>query len=242
MRKKTLVTLTVLALASVAAFAASRDGFMVTSNGRIVITKNRPDAAATVASSSSDPGDASLVRIFDNIGSYYPKGIYYCCQGWTIAGPITGQQQSFPELWEAAAFTPAADHTVTKIKVAAGWVLGVNGLVLSLYNDSGGVPGTAIKSWSLTNLPTFGCCALQVGTDAAGIPVKAGVQYWVVLKTNSKESNTLAAWNDNDTDQLTYRKMATYCSDDKEGSCGNNDAWTTFETAPAPAFAVLGSN
>ena len=209
MRKKMLLTLTLLALANAAAFAASQDGFIVTSNGRVVITKNRPDPAASVA--PSDPGDASLVRIFDNIGSYYPKGIYYCCEGWTIAGPTTGQQQPFPELWEAAAFAPDADHTVTKIEVAAGWFLGVNGLVLSLYTDSGDKPGTAIQSWSLTNLPAFGCCALQVRTDAAGIAVKAGVQYWVVLKTNSKESNTLAGWNDNDTDQLTYRKISTYC-------------------------------
>ncbi len=49
------------------------------------------------------------------------------------------------------------------------------------------------------------------------------------------------AWNDNDTDQLTNRKMATYCSDDKEGTCANNDVWTPFETVPGPAFAVLGS-
>lgn len=232
-----LFAVTLLAFASVAVLAADQNGFIVTSDGRFVLTKKGPH---TTVPTASDPGDASLVKIFDNIGTYYPRGPFYCCEGWTIAGPLTGQQ-SFPELWEAAAFTPDADHTVSKIEVAAGWVVGVNGVVLSLYADAGGVPGTAVKSWSLTNLPPFGCCAIQVRTDASGIPVKGGTQYWIVLKTNSKESNTLAAWNDNDTDQLTNRKMATYCSDDKQGTCGNNNVWTPFETAPGPAFAVLGS-
>lgn len=238
MVQKVLFAVILLALAGVTAMATEQNGFIVTRDGKFVVTKKGPHTTTPMA---FDPSDASLVKIFDNIGTYYPRGPYYCCEGWTIAGPLTGQQQSFPELWEAAAFVPDADYTVTKIEVAAGWVIGVNGVVLSLYTDVDGVPGTAIKSWSLTNLPGFGCCGLQVRTDASGIPVKGGTQYWIVLKTNSKESNTIAAWNDNDTDQLTNRKMATYCSDDKEGTCANNDVWTPFETAPGPAFAVLGS-
>ena len=114
MRQKMLLAVILLALASVASLAADQNGFIVTSNGRFVITKK----GHTNTPTAFDPGDASLVKIFDNIGTYYPRGPYYCCEGWTIAGPLTGQQQSFPELWEVAAFVPAADHTVSKIEVA----------------------------------------------------------------------------------------------------------------------------
>ncbi len=233
MCKKTLLTLTVLALASLTAFAASRDGVVVSKNGRMTIT-TKP--AQTTTRTPSD--DAGLVTIFDNIGSAYPKGTYWCCEGYTITGPTA--LSGFPEYWEAGAFTPKADHTVTKVEAAVGFVEGVNGLVLGLYNDASGVPGTAIKTWALTNLPTFGsCCVVETKTDTAGIPVTKGTQYWIVLKTNKKESTTWAAFNVNDTDQVDPAPTAFYCSG-TSSECGNNNAWTAGESQPGPAFAVLG--
>jgi len=236
MCKKTLLTLIVLALASVTAFAAGRDGVITTKDGRMTIATKRTPSVTRTASS-----DAGLVKIFDNIGTAYPKGSYWCCGGYTITGPtaISG----FPEFWSAAAFTPSANHTVTKIKVAVGYVEGTNGLVLGLYNDASGVPGTAIKTWNLTGLPNFGsCCTVEEKGDSAGIAVTAGTQYWIVLKTNSKDSNTYAAFNLNDTDQVDPAPAAQYCSADKGGSCSKNDAWTAFSSQPGLAFAVLGSN
>ncbi|HEV2964824.1 MAG TPA: hypothetical protein VG649_23555, partial [Candidatus Angelobacter sp.] len=67
-----------------------------------------------------------------------------------------------------------------------------------------------------------------------------GTQYWIVLKTNSKTSNTWAAFNVNDTDQVDPAPAAQYCSADKGGSCGSNDKWTAFQSQPGLAFAVLG--
>jgi hypothetical protein len=236
MLKKTLLTLTVLALASLTAFAASKEGISVSKDGRMTVSTARAQAVTRV-----ETPEPALVKIFDNIGTAYPKGTYWCCEGYTITGPTA--LSSFPEYWEAGGFTPSANHTLTEIKVAVGFVEGTNGLVLGLYNDASGVPGTAIKSWSLSNLPTFGtCCVVEVKTDTAGIAVKAGTQYWIVLKTNSKESNTWAAFNVNDTDQTDPAPTAFYCSDDKGGSCGNNDKWTAGESQPGPAFAVLGSD
>jgi len=235
MFKKTLLTLTVLALASLTAFAASKDGIIVSKDGRMVIT-TKPTAAAT-RSDASEPG---LVKIFDNLSSY-AKATYWCCSGYTIAGPsaISG----FPEFWTAAAFTPSANHTVTKVKVAVGFIEGTNGLVLSLYTDASGVPGTAIKSWNISGLPNFGsCCVVESRSDAAGIAVTGGTQYWIVLKTNKKDATTFAAWNVNDTDEIDSTTFAQYCSDDQGGSCGTNDAWTAFSTTQGLAFAVLGSN
>jgi hypothetical protein len=235
MCKKTLLTLTVLALASLTAFAASKDGIVVSKDGRKTISTAR--AQAVTRSESSDP---SLVKIFDNIGTAYPKGTYWCCEGYTITGPTA--LSGFPEFWEAAAFTPSANHTVTKVKVAVGFVEGVNGLVLGLYTDASGVPGKALKTWKLSGLPNFGsCCVVETRSDSTGIPVTAGTQYWIVLKTNASESTTWAAFNVNDTDQVDPAPVAFYCSQDVGGSCGNNDAWTASNAIPGPAFAVLGN-
>jgi hypothetical protein len=237
MCKKTLLTLTVLALASLTAFAATRDGIVLSKDGRMV-TATKPTKSIKQTPSS----DTGLVKIYDNIGAAYPKGTYWCCEGATIFGPtaISGA----PEYWEAAAFTPSANHTLTKVEVAVGYVEGFNGLVVALYSDASGVPGTLIKNWGVTSLPNFGsCCALVIAKDAAGISLTSGTQYWIVVKTNKNSSNTFAAWNVNDTDQVDPEPSAFWCSDDKGGSCGtSNDVWTAGSEQPGLAFAVLGSN
>jgi len=231
-----LLALTVLILASVTALAASNDGVVMSKDGRRTIATKRTQLVTREPSS-----DAGLVTIFNTIGSKYPKGTYWCCEGATITGPTA--LSGFPEYWEAGGFTADADHTVTKVKVAVGFVEGTNGLVLSLNADAGGVPGTALKSWKLSGLPNFGsCCTVESKSDSAGISIKAGTPYWIVLKTSSKESNTWAAWNVNDVDQVDTAPVAFYCSADKGGSCGTNDAWTATLSQPGPAFAVLGSN
>jgi len=230
MRKKILLTLTVLALASVTVLAANREGVVVSKDGRTTIaTKRTPSVTRT------EPNDPSLVTIYDNIATAYPKGSYWCCEGYTIMGPAN--LLGFPEYWQAGAFTPSANHTVTKVEVAVGFVEGTNGLVLGLYNDAGGVPGKAIKTWALSGLPTFGsCCTVEARTDSVGIPVTAGTQYWIVLKASAKETTTWAVFNVNDTDQVDPQVTAVYCS----GLCSPNNKWVASHTTPGPAFAVLG--
>ncbi len=237
MGKKMLLTLTVLAIAGVTAFAASMDGIVLSQDGRTAKATKQSSSITQTASS-----DSGLVKIFDNIARGYPKGFYWSSEGYTIYGPTA--VSGAPEYWQAAAFTPTTNHTVTRIKVAVGYAEGTNGLVLGLYADAGGVPGQAIKTWALSGLPNFGsCCTLETKNDKAGIPVTADTQYWIVLQTDNRtESNTFAAWNFNDTDQVDAIPTAYWCSDDQGGSCKTNDVWTAGESLPAPAFAVLGSN
>jgi hypothetical protein len=203
---------------------------------RNFISVSGPHAKMSIVSSAPEEftrteiNESSLITIFSNLAARYPKGAYWCCQGYNVMGSNSG----LGEQWMGAAFTPKADHTVTKVAVAVGYAQqGTNGVVISLNDDNNGVPGQALQTWNAIGLSRFGdCCALVVESDASGIPVSAGKQYWIVLSTNSNEIDTVDAWNVNDTDQVDPETVASYTS----------GKWTSFQSIPGLAFAVLGSN
>lgn len=185
---------------------------------------------ATPPLSGTNLNTSGFVTIFNSVAAKYPKGLYWCCQGYNVMGSNSGAGVQ----WMGAAFTPNADHTVTRIAVAAGYSQqGTNGVVISLNDDNNGVPGQVLKQWSATGLPRFGdCCQLVVESDNAGIPITGGKQYWVVLSTNANESSTVDGWNVEDADQIDPATVASY----------SGTQWTAFQTTPGLAFAVLGSN
>jgi hypothetical protein len=193
----------------------------------MVVTDPAPSVTTTTTLDES-----GLVTIFSNLAATYPKGRYWCCTGYNVMGPNSGAG----EQWMAAAFTPGANHTVTKIEVGVGYSQqGTNGVVLSLNRDNNGVPGKALKTWNAMGLPRFGaCCSLVAKSDSSGIPVSAGTQYWVVLSTNSNEVDTVDGWNVIDTNQVNSATVATYP--------GAHNKWETFPTTPGLAFAVEGIN
>jgi hypothetical protein len=172
---------------------------------------------------------AGLLTIFSSLASKYPKGVYWCCTAYNVMGSASGAG----EQWMGGAFTPGADHTVTRIEVAVGYSgQGVNGVVISLNEDNGGIPGKALKKWNASGLPALGtCCTTVAKTDKTGIPVSGGKQYWVVLSTNSNETDTVDGWNVSDADQIDYATTASF-----DGS-----VWHTFQVAPGLAFAVKGN-
>ena len=230
--KKALLVLAALALTSATAFTAGKDEVVISRDGRMTFIPRRSQDVTPSA-----PSGAGLVTIFNNIGWAYPKGAYSCCDGFTVEGPAG---QSEPVFWQAAAFKPTVDHTVTMIEVAVSLNAGADVVVLSLNNDANGLPGTAIKTWRLTALPAAGtCCTVEARTDAAGIPVTGGARYWIVLRPTSG-SDTQAVWNVNDTNQVNSMKTAFYCSS-QSGVCQNNRKWTVERRLPGPAFAVFGS-
>ena len=190
-------------------------------------------AVLTPALAQSDRQAAArgkgLITIFDNFAHKYPKGLYLDLSGANVRG-TEGAQLA----WWGEPFTPSANHTVTDVEVAASSYSGTNAVELSLYNDSGGVPGKALKTWTLKNLPASGqCCVISAGTDAKGIPVEAGKQYWVVLSTNRKEASTWVIWNAEAADQVDSSPDATY--DVVYG-------WIASTVTPQLAFAVRGTN
>ncbi|MGA8493217.1 MAG: choice-of-anchor R domain-containing protein [Terriglobales bacterium] len=231
--ERVIVGLALLGLVSVAAFTASQNGVIISDDGRTVMVKARAQQAA-----ATDQSDAALVKIYDNLGTAYPKGIYWCCQGATISGP---DSPGNVEWWDGVAFTPKANYAVTKIKLALGYLGGTNELVVSLHNDANGVPGTAIKSWKVKNLVDGGtCCTVAAIIDQSGIAVTEGVQYWITVTTNNSDKDAFLFWNVNDTDQIDPVPSAARCYA-TGGQCRqNNGKWVAVPQTPGLALAVLG--
>jgi len=225
-----LLGLMVLATA-VSTLAADRSNLIFTKRGVIV---KHPSKAAT-------PGvqhDASLKTIAGNL-SDYPYGVFFCCFGDYITG-LTNLLRVVPEYWQAVPFTPAANMTVKEIDASVVWDEGTNAVVLSLNSDSSGLPGNAIHTWNIKNLAIIGsCCQLATGKSKTGIAVKKGTQYWVVVSTNSNDSDIFAAWEINSTD-MRLHPFASYCDDSKQGTCnGTSGKWTAVSDL-LPGYAVLG--
>jgi len=172
--------------------------------------------------SSSDP------LIFGNLATKDPKGVYSIFGYYAVSGP----KSPFGLQWTAAAFTPAANATVTKVTVAVGYVNSTNNfdVLLSLNADKNGAPGKALKTWKIKfpgGKPAEGSCC-TVESKAGSIPVSANTQYWVVLSTES-DSDIWAGWNLNDSDEIDTRPVGEYFG----------QQWNVFSTQ-VPAFAVYG--
>src|ERR1700733_2134405 len=171
--KKTLAAgflgLIVLATA-VSSLAADHSNLILTDKG--VIVKH-----ASKVITPGVPHDPSLKTIASTL-SDYPFGVFFCCDGYYITG-LTNLLNVVPEYWQAVPFTPAANMRVREVEASALWDEGTNAVVMSLNRDSGGLPGTPIHTWKVTNLATIGtCCQLATGKSKTGIAVKKGVQYW----------------------------------------------------------------
>ena len=189
-------------------------GVTTSKDGRVTIASSPGSANAPVV----DITDGALKTIYNNFSSY-PLGRYWCCSGWTVSGPnsIIGD-----DIAVAMPFTAPGNATVTRIVVGVGYVTGANGVTVSLYNDSGGLPGTSLGNLDQTGLPQFGtCCTVLVSN--VGIPITAGSKYWVVVQTGPDTLDTWDAWNQNDTNQ-TNQPFASR----------TNGVWT-------PSLGILGA-
>jgi hypothetical protein len=170
------------------------------------------------------PGKGNV--IFGNIGTKYPKGLYFCCLGNTISGASAGVGGAFAT---AIQFTPAADGKVAEIDAGVGWVQGTKSVTIGLYDDNGGVPGSVIASGAATALGGFGDCCTMASVQLKKASVTGGTPYWVVVTASG---NTWDAWSLNSTDQVDI-VTAAYSSD-------GGASWTAGLALPAPSLQVLG--
>lgn len=221
MIKTALLISAVAAFASTSAMAGMVPGVTLSKDNKIVSVDH--GLTSFTAPPAHSP-DASV--IFSNIGTAYPKGLYFCCYGSTISGSSSalGSQN-----WVAMQFTPAAKATVSEIDAAVGWFSGTNQVTLGLYTDAGGAPGTKIKDGVASGLQTGGgCCGLAVLKTKAKL--KAGTPYWVTVTTEGA-NNTFGFWNFNSTDQIDTVPISN----------NTGSGWQALgATVPAPGFAVLG--
>jgi len=131
-------------------------------------------------------------------------------------------------------FTPKNDAEVTMIKIALSYLGnakcgGFNGNLVSLNEDSNGLPGTALHTWSFTNLPEYGtCCTLQVAKSPEGLTVTKGTKYWVVAFTNKKEATANDGW------YLQYNLV-------KGPMAGNTGSGWQLHNTYVTAFGVFGN-
>jgi hypothetical protein len=182
-----LLVIVILPLCAQTIAQTANNGTVIINGGRSAIFVKPP--SYHISPSNSLP--AGVITIYSNLG----KGgnTYNAISGVGILGPDAGQP--WPQS-VGTAFTPTQDHIVQAVQVGATYVQGTNGIIVSLNEDSKGVPGKSLASKTFTNLPAFGtCCTLETGKGKTGIPVKANTQYWVVLRPIAND--TYCVWNDN---------------------------------------------
>lgn len=163
---------------------------------------------------------AGTITVYDN---FAPGHIYDANNAYVVAGVgAVGQT-----ILTANEFTSPGNYSVSQIDVALTWVSGTNGAVVSLWTDGGSVPGTALGSWVVSNLPPFGSTSNQVATISGigGIALSAGANYFLVVAP--ADSTTWDAWNLNATG-------ATGLVDQQI-----DGTWTLFPGSTLSAFDVL---
>jgi len=137
---------------------------------------------------------AALKKIYSNLGTS-KTDLYSDAYARVLLGPNSGYGQQFLGM----PFTPKSNAHVSQVQVAVQYGgYGANQVNLSIYGDSGGVPGTLLAGpVTVTNLPVFGtCCTLAVASFSP-LAVTAGTQYWVVADTplTGTGSDFVGSWD-----------------------------------------------
>jgi len=181
------IALVVITLATLATAQNASDGTVTINGGRNAIFVKPP--TFSTLNYQKFPGNSVL--IYSNLGR--GDQVYNSISGVGILGKDAGQP--LPQA-VATAFTPTTDQVVQGVSVGVTYVQGTNGVVVSLNEDSNGIPGKQLASQTFLNLPLFGtCCTLQTIKGKSGIQVKANTQYWVEVRPLA--ADTYCVWNDN---------------------------------------------
>jgi hypothetical protein len=173
---------------------------------------------------------AGLKKIFSNLGT--KTNLYFDIGGWLISGP-NSTNGFYPSI--ALPFTPKSNSHVSQARAAVQYFFsGANQVNLSIYGDSGGIPGTLLAGpVTVTNLPDSGtCCTLAIASFTP-VAVTGGSRYWLVADTpaSGKGSDFQGVW---DTVATPVIPMAAYSDFENEG-------WLAFNADKQPAGEVLGT-
>jgi hypothetical protein len=143
------------------------------------------------------PGRADL--IFNNFG---PGDAYQRFQGQTVG---------FPPIYQDVGdrFVPTRfNYTLDRVVLPLGIFRGTNAVDVWFMTSVGGVPGSVLEAWHVTNLPRFGSNHPPTFLDSVHHPLlREGVPYYVVASVPIGATTT-AIWNSNstgDTGPLAFR-------------------------------------
>ena len=219
---KAILTIAALAFAGTAAFALP-PGVHINRATRTVSIDN--PVMPFVPPVREVPKGSKI--LFSNDDPKFPKGVYFCCYGFDIAGPDSAL--GF-QAWTAIAFTPKKSGDITEIEAGIGYLEGDNTINFGIWNDSGGVPGSEIAGGDLTVSQTIGqCCALV--TFKKKVPVAAGTKYWIVGSTDANNTTAFSSWLANSTNVVD---PSTEASNDGTG-------WVAGPGVPALNVTVYGN-
>ena len=201
--------------------------------GRAAVVKH----PAKVITPNAWKKDPALTTIAGNL-SDFPFGVYFALYNYYITG--SNNRIGVADYWQGVPFTPSANVKAMEVDASVVWAQGTNEVSLSLFDDASGLPGKAIHTWHVKNLAIFGsCCQLATGKSKTGIALIKGKQYWVVVSTDSKDSDVFAGWDLNTTDMRSH-PLATHCIGTTTQCGTNNNKWFAG-SAVLPGFAVQGN-
>lgn len=126
----------------------------------------------------------------------------------------------------AAPFTPDATLNLRSISAALSYAGGANTMLISLCEDAGGIPGTSLESWTVSNLSSLPPVITTVN-DQLGLTLLAGHEYWVEVQPVTEGGDTLVQW------YLTSLGKNGVASDPGSG-------WQIMNDGRQPAFEVAG--
>ncbi len=134
---------------------------------------------------------------------------------------------------QAAVFTASFDVTLDSIEFSAFYYQGLNTLDVIVMSDSGGKPGSALETLTISNLGGLSTSGTIYTVNSSGVTLTAGVQCWVALEA---EGNGLFAWNVNNANWVDVARKYTRGYDP-----GARESSLVVSSQPAPFFEVDGT-
>jgi hypothetical protein len=134
------------------------------------------------------------------------------------------------DLAYAAEFTPSESVTLSEIQVVISAADG-GSLNAAVETDAGGQPGSALETFSFTDLPDS--FTLETADSVLDPTLDAGTPYWLVL---SAEGSDEGGWADN-----TVSASGNLDACTSYPSCSSWSEYTTPADGALPAFEIDGT-
>jgi hypothetical protein len=129
-------------------------------------------------------GASADTTIFTDLAT---GGSYDCCSSSDVSGSASSLGFYFAY---GSAFTSPGPYNVTQIDVAVGHIDGSNVAEVGLWTYSGGLPGTELGSWTVSNQPDAGSTSTTLATvsDITGVHLAFATRYFVTVAPGAPDT------------------------------------------------------